>query len=77
MSNIFWGCLKFLIFFWGDGLITGPCLRMKNNESTPLGVQYLDIYVFLVSRDVWVVLISRDLGVIVFRDLWIVLASRD
>ena len=29
ISNIFWGCLKFLIFFWGEGQMLGPSLRMQ------------------------------------------------
>ena len=29
ISNIFSGCLKFLIFFWGKGQMLGPSLRMQ------------------------------------------------
>ena len=37
ISNVFFGCLKFLIFFGGEGQMLGPSLRMQKNESTPLG----------------------------------------
>ena len=29
ISNIFLGCLKFLIFFGGEGQMLGPSLRMQ------------------------------------------------
>ena len=29
ISNILLGCLKFLIFFWGEGQMLGPSLRMQ------------------------------------------------
>ena len=29
ISNIFLGCLKFLIFLWGEGQMLGPSLRMQ------------------------------------------------
>ena len=29
ISNIFLGCMKFLIFFWGEGQMLGPSLRMQ------------------------------------------------
>ena len=29
ISNIYLGCLKFLIFFGGEQWMLGPCLRMK------------------------------------------------
>ena len=35
ISNIFLRCLKFLIFFGGEGQRLGPSLRMQKNESTP------------------------------------------
>ena len=31
-SNIFWGCLKFLIFFLGEGQMLGPSLRMQKKK---------------------------------------------
>ena len=35
ISNIFLGCLIFLIFFWGERWTLGPSLRMRKNKSTP------------------------------------------
>ena len=29
ISNVFWGCLKFLVFLGGEGQILGPSLRIK------------------------------------------------
>ena len=37
ISNIFLGCLKFLIFFWGEGQMLGLSLRMQKNESISPG----------------------------------------
>ena len=31
ISNIFLGCLKFLIIFWGERYMLGPSLRMRKN----------------------------------------------
>ena len=31
ISNIFWGCSKFLIFLVGEGQMLGPSLRMQKN----------------------------------------------
>ena len=37
ISNTFGGCLKFLIFFWGEGgaEYTGPEPTYEENESIP------------------------------------------
>ena len=35
ISNIFWGCLKFLIFFFGERLMLGPSLRMRKKLEYP------------------------------------------
>ena len=35
ISNIFWGCLKFLILFWGEWLLLGPSLPMKKKMKVP------------------------------------------
>ena len=35
ISNIFWGCLKFLIFFWGEWQMLGPSLHMQKEIEYP------------------------------------------
>ena len=35
ISNIYLGCLKFLLFFGDERKLLGPSLGMKKNESTP------------------------------------------
>ena len=37
ISNIYLGCLKFLIFFWGERSMLSPSLRMAKKKSTPPG----------------------------------------
>ena len=37
ISNIFLGCLKFLIFFGGEWQMLGPSLRMKKKWEYPPG----------------------------------------
>ena len=38
ISNIFWGCLKFLIFFGGEWQMLGPSLRMQKKIEYPPGI---------------------------------------
>ena len=60
ISNIFLGCLKFLIFILGWTVDAGPQPTMKKNENTPtpLGLKRLVInYYFAFS--------CRPLGVLV------------
>ena len=44
ISNIFLGCLKFLIFFWGERWMLGPSLRMRKKlEYPPWGPHTLSL----------------------------------
>ena len=43
ISNIFLGCLKFMILFWGVQKMLGPSLRIRKKlEYPPWGVPPLD-----------------------------------
>ena len=40
ISNIFLGCLKFLIFFYGEGQMLGPSLCMQKKSEYPPWVSH-------------------------------------